>query len=82
MADALPPGTDIYTTPAGIPPAGKMPLDPNGPFLGYQYYAAAGVGTALMTIFMLLRLYTRAFVVKALWWDDCKFLPRTCWQHC
>lgn len=28
---------------------------------------------AVCTIFTLLRLYTRMFIHRELWWDDCKY---------
>ncbi len=38
----------------------------------YQYYIVGSIGTALATIFVLLRLYVRLAVTHSLWWDDCE----------
>lgn len=72
MSLSLPPGVHPATVPAGNPPPGVMPLSPNPQDRAYQYYIVAGVLTPIMVLCVALRLYVRAVVTKALWWDDRK----------
>ena len=71
---SIPPGTDLNTTPAGMPPKGVIPNLINPHSDAYQYYAVAGICTGLMTFLVLMRLYVRFLVTRTQWWDDCEFL--------
>jgi hypothetical protein len=68
----IPAGVDLTGMPAGEPPAGIEPnfIDPytRGP----AYIAVAVVCMALAFSFVATRLYTRFFVLKNPWWDDCE----------
>ncbi|KAI0400708.1 hypothetical protein F4802DRAFT_583700 [Xylaria palmicola] len=37
---------------------------------GYIINIVGWTGTAISTVFVLLRLYSRLFVIRSLWWDD------------
>lgn len=70
--DSLPPGIPLSEIPAGKPPAGVEPnfVDPNS--LANAIITVNAVFLALMLIFITLRIYTKAMLLHALWWDDCK----------
>lgn len=72
----IPPGTDLTGMPAGEPPPGSGIesnfIDPEN--RGPAYIAVASVCMAVAFAFVFTRLWTRFFVLKAPWWDDCKFV--------
>lgn len=63
-------------TPVGAapPPPGVTPVF-NGPLNDKQkqIILTSAIMMALSTLFMGLRLFTRAFIVKSIGTDDCKF---------
>lgn len=68
----IPPGTDLTGMPAAEAPAGITANFDNPENRGPAYIAVATVCMAMASSFVLTRLYTRLFVLKAPWWDDCK----------
>ena len=70
MPLTVPPGTDLSKLPALAPPAGVVPnfIDPES--RAYAVLVGSGVITAVTLIFVILRLYTKAFVTKAIGWED------------
>lgn len=75
LAD-LPPGTDLTKVGSGIPPPGYTQnlIDPVE--RGYVYTAASCTVLGIAILFVLLRLYIRAFKQRSILWDDCQsFLP-------
>ncbi|GFF35095.1 hypothetical protein IFM51744_02668 [Aspergillus udagawae] len=69
MAES-PPGVDPTKTPLGPAPAWQKSnfINPGNP--ANVYYIVAGIGTALMTVLVLVRLYIRFLVTHTPWWDD------------
>ena len=59
-------------TPAGKPPRGVKPNFENPPSLKSVLIAVTAVGQVLSTLFVMMRIYTRHFVLRRLWWDDCQ----------
>lgn len=56
--------------PALAPPAGVTPNFENPPNLNTASYSMAVVAIALPTIVVVLRLYTKVFIVRAPAWED------------
>jgi hypothetical protein len=79
MAES-PPGVDPTKTPLGPAPAWQKSnfVNPGNP--ANVYYIVAGIGTALMTVLVLVRLYIRFLVTHTPWWDDCKALSTGIWD--
>lgn len=69
----IPPGTDLTGMPAAEPPPGIDAnfVDPEN--RGPAYIAVSAVCMALALSFVLVRLWTRLFVLKNPWWDDCEY---------
>ena len=67
-----PPGVDLSQIPALNPPPGVVPnfVDPfsRGPGI----ITAIGVITAIMLLFVMARMYAKAFYVRSFTADDCK----------
>lgn len=58
--------------PMGKPPPGVIPRYEDFPRpLRGGMIASTILGSVLTTVLVLMRLYTRKFVIKKLWWDDC-----------
>lgn len=70
MSLAIPPGTDISKLPALAPPHGVVPnfIDPES--RAYAVLVGSGILTAITLIFVMLRFYAKAFVTKAIGWED------------
>lgn len=70
MSLEIPPGVSISELPALRPPLGVMPnfIDPKSQAPGVML--ANGIITAVMLVFVLLRVYTKAFLTKAIFWED------------
>lgn len=67
----LPPGTDIWATPAGKPPPGVVPNLVDPPTNENIGLVTLPLFLALVTIFMGMRLYVQLRLTKQkLWWDD------------
>lgn len=43
---------------------------------GHTTVNAVIVCTVLAASFVLMRLWTKVFIIRQLWWDDCKMCPR------
>ncbi|KAI9883234.1 MAG: kinase-regulated stress-responsive transcription factor skn7 [Watsoniomyces obsoletus] len=56
--------------PSMPPPPGVEPNFDNPPSLHHQIIAVATVLPLLAAIFVAVRIYTRAFISRCLWWDD------------
>jgi hypothetical protein len=65
-------GLDPTKVPSVTPPTGVTPNFDNPPSKAFIYYIVASISTALMTFFVILRLYVRSRITRALWWDDRK----------
>ena len=72
MSLAIPPGTDLSKVPALAPPHGVCPnfIEPASRASGLRQYLA--IVTAITLAFVMLRMYTKLFVTKAIGWDDGK----------
>jgi hypothetical protein len=70
MSLIIPPGVSLSEIPALQPPPGVRPnfIDPESQAPGMMI--ANGIITAVMLVFVLLRLYTKAFLTKGLFWED------------
>lgn len=68
---------DPYTTPALKPPKGVTPnlIDPSSQ--GYVCIIAMVIYLVVTTPFVMIRMYTRRFINRRVWWDDCKFISET-----
>ena len=58
--------------PAAKPPAGVTPDFNNPPSLETPLIVVVVLFVAISSFFVAMRLYTRHFVLRKLWWDDCK----------
>ncbi len=58
--------------PAGSPPAGTTPNLINSPRLRTASIVIMTVGLALSTLAVLMRMYTKAFLIRSVWYEDCK----------
>ena len=59
--------------PAAKPPPGVIPNYQNPPNpLQVPEHVVNVLGILLTTGFVAMRMYTRHFILKSLWWDDCK----------
>ena len=67
--------------PAAKPPAGVTPDFNNPPSLETSVIVVAVLCLAISTFFVAMRLYTRHFVLRKLWWDDCKQCPVRCLKY-
>ena len=67
-----PPVSDPNTTPALKPPKGVTPnlIDPASQ--GYICIIVMIVYLVVTTPFVVIRVYTRRYINKRVWWDDCK----------
>ena len=69
LPTALPLGLNCPGLP---PPPGTIPNFVDPPTLENVQIAAAVVCLALAVLTTVLRMYTKAFVIKAIGWEDCK----------
>lgn len=65
--------SDPYTTPALKSPQGVRPnlIDPASQ--GYVCIIAMVIYLVVATPFVVIRMYTRHFINRRVWWDDCRF---------
>ena len=61
---------DLSQMPALEPPPGVKPNFTNPESRAPDVLLTTGIITALMLIFVLLRLYTKAVVLKSFGWED------------
>ena len=59
--------------PAMSPPAGVLPNFRNPPNLNLYVTLTIALCISFATLAVLLRMYTKVFVVRVLAWEDCKF---------
>lgn len=66
--------------PALAPPPGVTPNFIDPPSQGYVTVVVMVFVLSLTTPIVLARLYTRHFINRRLWWDDCRFqwIPYEC----
>jgi hypothetical protein len=57
---------------AGVvpPPPGVTPDFDSSPWLRNANQIAVAVGVTLCTLSLVMRLYTKACIIRAFWWDD------------
>ncbi|KAE8350515.1 hypothetical protein BDV28DRAFT_162899 [Aspergillus coremiiformis] len=67
MSSSLPPGTDLCSIPAAIPPPGQTPNFVDPPTLAAATIAVSAITIALATLFTAARLYTN---IRKLRWAD------------
>ena len=67
-----------YLIPALKPPPGLSPDFEHPPTLRRRIIAASVIFPAIAACFVAIRIYTRAFITRALWWDDCTWNGRCC----
>lgn len=65
------PNVDYWQVPSAKPPNGTTPNFVNPPSIGYRQTVTNIVVLVIMIIVVLLRLYTRIFIVKSIGYDDC-----------
>lgn len=65
---------DLWQVPAGIPPPGVTPdfVHHHGQSRVVHVRAASIACLIIAIVFVLVRIYTRAFILQKLWWDDCE----------
>ena len=66
----------LSTIPALPPPPGEESNFTNGETLGNVVIIVNSVFLVLMLIAITIRLYTKAFIIRSLWWDDCKIIQQ------
>ena len=59
-------------TPVGKPTPGQTANFAHPPRLKSALIGVTVPLFVLTTVFVAIRVYTRSFVIKHLWWDDCK----------
>lgn len=57
-----------------LPPPGVIPDFEHPESRGYQIILANAILFPLVTLFVVLRIYTRAIIVRNVGSDDCKYL--------
>lgn len=65
---------ELLNGPAGVPPPGILPNFNNPPNLHTSIFAAEAVCLTLTSLAVLIRLYTRHFLLRSVGYDDCQ-----CW---
>ena len=68
-----PPGVPLDRVPGLQPPPGVRPNFVNPENYQNGIIAALTVFLTIATIFTAAKLYTRAFIVKSIAWEDCKY---------
>ena len=79
---SLPPGTDLSKIPALEPPPGVIPDFVNPPSLAKTLIIVNVIFMVLMVIFVALRVYSKALVIRAMGWDDCEHFLRLVLYRC
>ena len=69
--------SDPYLTPAIEAPPGLHSNLVDPPSTSYSTIIICVLIIVLSTPFVLLRLYTRKFITRHVWWDDCQCSHRT-----
>lgn len=64
---------DKSTTPAAPPPPGVKPNFVDPPGSHYEIYSVTLAMCFTATFFLVIRLYTRGILLRALGLDDCEF---------
>lgn len=72
---------DYWQVPAATAPNGTTSNLINPPSIGYRQTATNIVVLVIMIVIVMLRLYTRAFIVKSIGYDDCKSWPSSLFLH-
>ena len=65
---------ELLNGPAGTPPIGVMPNFDNPPSLEFYLIFTITVCVTLATVVVLLRMYTKIFIIRSLANEDCKLL--------
>ncbi len=76
MAMSLPPGVPLDRVPGLQPPAGVTPNFVNPENYQKKLIAAYTVFLTIATVCTAAKLYTRAFIVKSIAWEDCEYSLR------
>lgn len=74
MSLASIPPEQLALLPAAQPPPGVKPNFVNPESCGTAVVIGLAIPSAVMSIVVLLRLYTKAYIVRSLSWDDCESL--------
>lgn len=61
--------------PAMSPPAGVIPNFHNPPNLDVFVALTIALCVTFATLAVLLRMYTKVFILRALAWEDCRYPP-------
>ncbi|ERF68929.1 hypothetical protein EPUS_09506 [Endocarpon pusillum Z07020] len=77
MSLTIPPGVSLSEIPALQPPPGVTPNFTNPESQAHGVMIANGIITAVMLVFVLLRVYTKAFLTKTLFWEDAACIAGT-----
>ncbi len=65
------------TNPSAIlatPPPSVIPNMVNPESRAWQVYVTAAICGILVLLFNIIQIYTRFFIMKRIWFDDCKLL--------
>lgn len=68
------PPAQLALLPAAKPPDGVIPNLVNPESCGPAVIVALAISSGLMSVFVILRMYTKLRIVRKMDWDDCKFL--------
>jgi hypothetical protein len=71
------PSSILDETPAMLPPDGQTTNFINPPDIYMISVASSTLGLALTIVFVGIRLYTKCFLLKKLYWEDCEYSPQT-----
>lgn len=64
----------LDTRPEPLPPPPGIEADLNAPNTnGTAYIIVAVIGIFFATVFVVVRLYTKAILTRSLGWDDCNY---------
>lgn len=67
------PSSILDETPAMLPPAGQTSNFINPPDIYMISIVSSTIGLALTFVFVGIRLYTKYFLLKKLYWEDCEY---------
>ena len=62
----------LLNGPAGQPPAGTLPDFQKRAGLENVFWVTIALGFALPSLALLIRIYTRHFILRSIGYDDCK----------
>lgn len=65
---------DLDHVPLGPPTPPQVSNFVNPPTLAPTIIAISTICLAVMIPFAIIRMYSKAWIVKAFWWDDCRFI--------